>query len=93
MWIRSVLRIILGLIVGYISYLPVLLIVEYASFGRLDMEKAFYALYCPFQAPFLVLPSTWRNPHVNEITLQFVGGAFLIAGAVFFYRRGTLGHD
>jgi hypothetical protein len=75
------------LIIGYISYLPVLLSVEYAFWGRLDTEKAFYALYYPFESPFLILPSTWQNPHVAAITLEFVGGAFMIAGAVFCYRR------
>jgi hypothetical protein len=88
MWVRTVLRILMGLIVSYISYLPVLLIVEYASFGRLDMEKAFYALYSPLEAPFLFLPSTWRNPHIDEIILEFIGGTFLIAGAAFSVRRG-----
>ena len=84
MWLKIIFRIVAGVVVGYLAYIPVLLVVEYATFaGRVDMEKAFYALYFPLEGPYLLLPSTWKSVRTDEMVLQLVGGLLLITGVVF----------
>lgn len=82
MWAKVVLRILAGLACAYLAYLPVLFVVEYATFGRIDSEKVFYALYCPLEAPYLLLPSSWKYDSSDEIILQIIGGSFLLIGVI-----------
>jgi len=86
MWVKVVLRILAGLACGYLAYLPVLFVVEYAAYGRIDNEKVFYALYCPLEAPYLVLPSLWKYASSDEIILRIIGGSFLLTGVLLSLR-------
>src|SRR5580704_4894692 len=88
MYVKIVLRILAGLIGGYLAYLPILLITEYLMRGRIDSERAFYALFYPMEAPYLVVPYFWRYASVDEVVLKLVGGALLVAG-VLLALRGT----
>jgi hypothetical protein len=85
---RTLLRALAGLVFGYLIYLPFLLGVEYLFFHRLDGEKVFYGLYSPFEAPFLLAPSTWRTSRVEELVLESIGGILLIGGVVVALRMG-----
>jgi hypothetical protein len=84
---RTLLRALAGLTCGYLIYLPFLVAVEYLSFHRLDEEKIFYGLYCPFESPFLFAPSTWRNSSTHDLLLESVGGLLLIGGVAVSLRR------
>ena len=86
MWNKRVLRLLAGLLGGYLLYLPVLFIVEHAIYGRIDTERAFYALYYPFEAPYLVVRSSWKNAPPDEIVLQIAGGVLLVTGALLSLR-------
>jgi hypothetical protein len=77
---RVLIRVLVGLICGYLVYLPFLFGVEYLFFHRLDGEKVFYALYCPFESPYLLAPSTWKTSSTPELLLELVGGLLLIGG-------------
>jgi hypothetical protein len=79
-------RVLLGIACGYIAYLPVLIVVEHLTYGRVDSEKAFYALYYAFGAPFLLFPSNWSLTQRDELTLNIIGGALLIVGGLLGYR-------
>ena len=88
---KSLLSVLKGLFYGYLAYLPAMLAVEHIAYGRVDTEKAFYALYYPLGAPFLVFPSVWRYTSPDEIVLNLLGGALLIAGVVFaLHQRRNL---
>lgn len=54
---------------------------EYAVYGRVDSEKAFYALYFAFGAPFLLMPSGWQYVRLDEVILN-CAGAVLFAVAI-----------
>ena len=84
--IKIVFRILAGLVGGYVAYLPLLLVVEYATYGRIDGEKVFYALYYPLEAPYLALPSTWKNTSSSVIVLEVLGGLLLITGVLLAIR-------
>jgi hypothetical protein len=88
MW-RPVYRTFLGFICGYLAYLPAILIVEFALYGRLDSERAFYALYYAIGAPFLLWPSNWENLPQDELILNFVGAILISSGIVFANNRNT----
>ena len=83
---KSLLAVLKGLFYGYVAYLPLMLAVEYAFYRRVDGEKAFYALYYPFGAPFLIVPSGWKHIQADEVVLNFLGAALLIAGVAFALR-------
>jgi hypothetical protein len=72
----------LGFLCGYIAYLPVIYVVEYALYGRVDSERAFYALYHAIDAPFLLSPSNWEYLPKDELILN-IAGALLIAFGIF----------
>jgi|HubBroStandDraft_5_1064220.scaffolds.fasta_scaffold472380_2 hypothetical protein len=74
--LRRLLLTLLGIAAGYAAYIPVLIIVEYATYGRVDSEKAFYALYYPFNAPFLLTASG------DELILTLAGTVLIIAGII-----------
>ena len=84
---RAFFRVLVGLTCGYLVYLPFLLGVEYLFYHRLDGEKVFYGLYCPFESPFLLAPSTWRNSRAEELVLELAGGLLLIGGVLVALRR------
>jgi hypothetical protein len=86
MYAKIVLRIFGGLVGGYLAYLPILLITEYVTRGRIDSERAFYALFYPMEAPYLVVPYFWRYASVDEVVLKLVGGALLVAGVLIALR-------
>ena len=89
--LRTLGRILLGIACGYIAYLPVLIVVEHLTYGRVDSEKAFYALYYAFGAPFLLVPSNWTFLQKDELILNIIGGALLIVGGLLGYRSGNRG--
>jgi hypothetical protein len=84
---RALSRVFVGLLCGYLIYLPFLFGVQYLSFHRLDGERIFYGLYSPFESLFLLAPSTWRNSSSQELLLKSVGGLLLIGGAAVSIRR------
>jgi hypothetical protein len=84
---RKVLAILLGLVYGYITYLQIMLLVEFVAYRRIDMEKVFYALYYPLGAPFLLMPSGWKYVRADEVLLNILGAVLLIAGVVYALRR------
>ena len=86
MWCKVALRISAGLAVGYLVYLPLLFVVEYVIYGSIDTEKVFYALYSPFEAPYLALPSAWKNMPTDEIVLEIMGGSLLFTGVLLSLR-------
>jgi hypothetical protein len=83
---RTILCILKGLFWGYVAYLPIILVVEYCMYRRLDSEKAFYALYYPLGAVFLVFPSMWKNTPRDEIILNLIGGVLLVLGVAVELR-------
>jgi hypothetical protein len=80
MW-RTVYRTFLGFLGGYIAYLPVTYIVEYALYGRVDSERGFYALFYPVGAPSLLFRSNWEYLPTDEGILS-IAGAILIASGI-----------
>lgn len=87
--LRTLGRILLGIACGYIAYLPILIVVEHLTYGRVDFEKAFYALYYAFGAPFLLFPSNWSLTQRDELILNIIGSALLIVGGLLGYRSGN----
>lgn len=83
----TLLRALVGLMLGYLVYLPFLVGVEYLFFHRLDGERVFYGLFCPFESPFLLAPSTWRASRIDELVLEAIGGLLLIGAVVTALRR------
>ncbi len=81
MW-RVVSRTFLGFLGGYVAYIPVTFVVEYALYGRIDSEREFYALYYAIGAPFMLEQSYWRYFQDDEFILN-IAGAILIAMGVF----------
>jgi hypothetical protein len=75
-------RTLLGLLAGYVAYLPTIFIVEYAIYGRVDAERAFYALYYALGAPFLLTSSGWQYVQKDEVILNLLGALLLICGAL-----------
>jgi hypothetical protein len=84
---RTISRTFVGIIAGYVAYIPALFVVEYATYGRIDSEKAFYALYYAFGAPFLLTPSGWKYAQIDEVLLNVIGTVFMISGAIVANRR------
>jgi hypothetical protein len=82
---RVVIRTLLGIVCAYAAYVPALFAVEYAVYGRVDSERAFYALYFAFGAPFLLFPSTRQYVRLDEVILNCVG-AILFAAAIFLFN-------
>ena len=81
MW-RTVCRTLLGFSWGYIAYLPSIYIVEHGLYGRLDSERAFYALYYAVGAPLLLFPSNWKYLQTDELILNILGGLLLTSGVL-----------
>ena len=81
MW-RPIYRTLLGFVCGYLAYLPTILIVEYALYGRVDSERAFYALYYAVGAPFLLSPSNSEYLQQDELILNIVGALLITFGIV-----------
>jgi glycopeptide antibiotics resistance protein len=79
---RKIFRTFIGILAGYVAYIPALFVVEYATYGRIDSEKAFYALFYAFGAPFLLTPSGWKYARIDEILLNLIGAILLIFGAI-----------
>lgn len=84
---RNVLAVLQGLVCGYLVYLPIMLLVEFVTYRRIDTEKAFYALYYPLGAPFLLMPSGWKYVRPDEVLLNILGGFLLVAGAIYAVVR------
>jgi hypothetical protein len=78
---KVVIRTLIGIICAYAAYIPVLFLVEYAVYGRVDSERAFYALYFAFGAPFLLMPSARQYVRLDEVILNCVG-AILFSTAI-----------
>jgi len=68
---------------------PVLFAVEYAVYGRVDSERAFYALYFAFGAPFLLMPSVRQYIRLDEIILNCVGTVLFAAAIILSNFRRT----
>jgi hypothetical protein len=68
----------LGLLGGYLAYLPIMLAYEKWAYGRWDSEKVFWALYCPLLSPYLVSVSTRQTLSLDEARLVPIGGGLLI---------------
>lgn len=66
-------RSLVGFAIGYALYLPSIPIVELAIHGRVDQERAFYALYYAIGAPFLLTPSGREYLQPDELALNLVG--------------------
>jgi hypothetical protein len=81
MW-KRVYRTFLGFLCGYVAYLPAIFIVEYALYGRVDSERAFYALYYAVGAPFLLSPSNWEYLQNDELILNLVGALLIASGII-----------
>ena len=71
----------IAIICAYAAYMPALFIVEYAVYGRVDSERAFYALYFAFGAPYLLTASGRQYVRLDEFILNCVG-AVLFAVAI-----------
>jgi hypothetical protein len=63
-------RIELGLIIGYLAYLPGLALILFIAYGRIDQDLFFYGLYLPLQLPLLASGSFRENLTANEFLLQ-----------------------
>jgi hypothetical protein len=86
------LRAAIGLIAGYIAYLPALGIQQFLTFGRFDGELFFYGLCLPFQFPFVFFLDFRGSYTDGEILLQIVGISFMILGvwlAVHARKQGA----
>jgi len=88
MW-KPVYRTFLGFVCGYLAYLPAILIVEYALYGRVDSERAFYGLYYAIGAPFLLWPSSWEYLQQDELILNIVGAFLITFGIVIANSKKT----
>jgi len=88
---RLLLRSVIGLIAGYLAYLPALAIEQVLSFGKLDGERFFYGLYLPFQLPFIFFPDFRDSYTSGEIFLQLIGIALMILGVWFALRTRKQG--
>lgn len=77
--------VLVGLVSGYVAYVFAMVAVEYAIYGRVDTEKAFYALFSPFELPVIIVPSNWKYVRPEEILLSLLGAALLVAGVVFVF--------
>jgi hypothetical protein len=73
---------IVGLLLGYVAYLPALAIVMFMAYGRVDEEKYFYGLYLPFQSPLLLSEDFRGNLLGEEFFLLVLGSALLVLGAI-----------
>lgn len=82
---RVLIRTLIGIICAYAAYIPILFAVEYAVYGRVDSERALYALYFAFGAPFLLMSSGRRYVRVDEVVLNCVG-AILFATAIILFN-------
>jgi hypothetical protein len=82
---RVVIRTLFRIISAYAAHIPALFVVEYAVYGRVNSERAFYALYFAFGAPFLLFPSTRQYVRLDEVILNCVG-AVLFAAAIFLFN-------
>ena len=80
----------IGIVCAYVAYIPVLVAVEYAVYGRVDSERAFYGLYFAFGAPFLLMPSARRYVRLDEVILNCVG-AILFASAIILANFPRVG--
>ncbi len=79
-WGRVLLRVLTGLVIGYVAYLPAFAIQQYMSYGRIDRERYFYGLYLPFQFPFVLFPDFRDSYTTGEILIQIVGILFMTLG-------------
>jgi len=88
MW-KVLFRTGVGILAGYVTYLPAIFVVEYSIYGRIDSERAFYALYFAFGAPLLLTPSGRQYVRLDEEVLSLVGGALIVFGVfIANSRRG-----
>ena len=85
--LRKLLAVVRGLVYGYVAYIPIMLLVEHVKYGRIDDELAFYALYYPLGAPFLLTPSGWHNLRTEQVLLNFVGGGLLVVSVMYSLRQ------
>jgi hypothetical protein len=76
----------LGLLVGYIAYIPALGIVLFLKYGKVDGEIFFYGLYLPIQVPLLLL-GDFRETLQGEGQLLQVLGILMMAPSVFVALR------
>jgi hypothetical protein len=80
-WRQRVVRVLIGLLAGYIAYVPALAIVDFLTNGRIDPAIFFYGLYLPFQFPLLLLEDFRDTLRSEEFVLQIIGVSMMIAGA------------
>lgn len=78
---KLAMRALVGMIVGYMAYVPVLSAVLHMTDGNIDGERFFYGLFLPFQAPFLLSTSYRRGCSTDELLLDLTGALFLALGA------------
>jgi hypothetical protein len=79
---KVIIRTVIGMLAGYVAYLPTILVVEYSIYGRIDSERAFYALYFAVGAPFLLTPSGREFVRLDEVVLSLIGGSLIVLGAI-----------
>jgi hypothetical protein len=70
--------VVLGLLCGYLAYLPIMLVYERWTYGRWDGEKVFWALYCPLLFPYLMTSSSRQALTLDETRLVPLGGGLLL---------------
>jgi hypothetical protein len=79
---RLAVRALVGMLAGYLVYLPVLATVLHTTDGNIDGERFFYGLFLPFQSPLLVSAAYRRGCTSDELLLDIAGALFLALGAL-----------
>jgi len=86
---RVLVRTWIGIICAYAAYIPILFAVEYAVYGRVDSERAFYALYFAFGAPFLLTSWGRQYVRVDQVILNCVGAILFATSIILFNHPRT----
>jgi hypothetical protein len=72
----------LGLLLGYVAYVPALGIILFLTYGRVDRDLFFYGLLLPIQLPLLLLEDFRGSLQGEELLLLVFGVSLQVLGVV-----------
>jgi hypothetical protein len=90
-FVKIAISITLGLIMGYLAYLPALGMILFLRYGRIDRWLFVYGLLLPIQAPLLLNEDFRGNLQNEEMLLLIIGDMLLALGVILslkFRRSG-----